>query len=535
MFVRFKKNKSGSTSVMLVMGERIPGKKHSLLRIIKTFGSSTDPDIIEKLHKQANSYKLKLEQESPKSKTLRVTSHSDLRSCNSYNRGFNDVYGKFFDNIFGNLKLKEHDHKRLKSLVTMRIAHPCSKLKTSQISEDFGIDLKVDNIYKTMDKLNKPTIEEIKKIIFLHSKDLLSTINETVDVLFYDLTTLYFETNTQDEVRDFGFSKDGKSQHVQIVLALVVTKEGLPISYEYFAGNTYEGHTLIPVLNKLKESYNINRVVLVADAALMSRINIRELSNQGYQYIISARLKNSIKSIKDEILNFEGYEVISETKDNAGESLDITSSKAIDTKEGDMIIAYHSTSRARKDRHERLKDLEKIAGCISSSGKGKLSGNLKKSYVKVRKDCELEINDEKLELDEKFDGIFGIRTNVQEMNPAEILGQYRGLWQIEQSFRIAKNNLEIRPVYHYNIKSIEAHLAICYISLAVMRYVEFRLKRFGNYISNERLHILLTKMREVKIIDHEGNEFKILEDPPSDLVSIYQILEIKWPKKFKSS
>ena len=158
------------------------------------------------------------------------------------------------------------------------------------ISREYGIEFNVDSIYKLMDQLTENTIIQAKKIIHNHSTELLTAKKETVDVMFYDLTTVYFETNSQDVLRDFGFSKDGKCQHVQIMLAVIVTKYGLPMDYEEFPGNCYEGHTLIPVIEKIKTRYDIDQTVLVADAALMNKINLSALTEKKINYVIAARV-----------------------------------------------------------------------------------------------------------------------------------------------------------------------------------------------------------------------------------------------------
>jgi len=532
MFLRVKKNKGGSCSVVLLTGERVPGKKHSMSRIIKNFGAATDDSQIALLKDKALAFKEHLEATSPKTPTpLKILNSSDLRSCSSFTSGFSDVYGHMFNKLFGDIKLKASHLSRLKDLIVLRIAEPASKLKTSELAADYGLDLKVDNIYKLMDELTETKIKDIKKIIYNNSKNLLLWHKIETSVLFYDLTTLYFETNSDDDLRKNGFSKDGKHQHVQIMLAMIVTNDGLPIDYMEFPGNSYEGHTLIPVLDKLKEQYDISRVVLVEDAALMNKINLTSLQERGYEYIIAAKIKNSNKEIKDQVIDTTGYKLISEEKDNDG-VIDTTSAKIIKTTENDNVIAYYSTQRARKDQYDRIKDLERIEKYLHSTGKSKLTSSLKKSYVKISKGCQVTIDQEKLELDKRFDGYFAIRTNIKTPNTKELLVHYRGLWQIEASFRISKHNLEIRPIYHYNTKRILAHLLICYLSLALIRYVEFILKRAAQNIAFEQFHRMLHKMRKVIITDNIGKEFELLEDPPPDLFSIYQALSLEWPKKF---
>jgi len=531
MFIRKKINKNGSYTVLLVAGERVPGKKNPVTRTIKHFGTAKNKKRLKSILKEAEEYKKHLESISPKIKTLKIASDLDVKSCRSYNTGFLDVYGEAFDSVFAKSDLDASILKQLRDLVVMRIAAPASKLKTTRLAAEYGISCKVDGIYKFMDKINISVIDKIKKVVYRNTKELLSETKRDIDILFYDLTTVYFETSSQDEVRDFGFSKDGKHRHVQIMLAIIVTTEGLPIDYKEFPGNFYEGHTLIPALNEIKERYNINKVVLVADAALMNRINLKELEQMDIKYIISARIRNTKKEIKKELFDINTYDSISRTMDFEGDSEEIRAKK-INSGIGDFIIAYYSTKRARKDEHDRQKDLERIEKHINSTAKSKLTGSLRKSYVKVSKFCKIEIDQKKLELDRQYDGFFGLRTNIKDANPLELLSSYRGLWQIEQTFRITKNSLEIRPVFHYSPRRIRAHFAFCYIALALVRHIEFILKKHGTHIPHEKLHLMLDRMRKVQIIDDKDYLFEFMEDPPIGLLKIYQALKIKWPKKF---
>lgn len=534
MFIRQKINKGGSFSILLIKGVRKIGKKHSTPVIIKNFGSAKNKKEIALLMDQAGKYKANLENKYPKAKTLKVTSDLDIKSCRSFNVGFADVYGAEFDRTFGKLNLKPNIINKLRDLSVMRVAAPASKLRTTQLSAEYGIECKVDSIYKMMDQITDPVIDKIKKVVYGRTKQLLAEQKKTVDVLFYDLTTIYFETSSQDEIRDFGFSKDGKHQHVQIMLAAIVTTDGLPIDYQEFPGNFYEGHTLIPALNEIKKRYAIGKVVLVADAALMNKINLEELDKGDIKYIIAARIKNANKDIKQAIFDVSDYKCISKSMSDDGSVKEEVKAKIIDSGAGDFLIAYHSTKRARKDEHDREKALEKIKKHINSSAKGKLTGSLRKSYVKISKGCKIEIDQDKLAIEKQYDGFFGLRTNIEGADPSEFLASYRGLWQIEQTFRIAKTNLEIRPVFHYSPRRIKAHFAICYMALSLIRYVEFALKNCGHHVPCEQLHLMLDKMRKTHVVDSNNELFELLEDPPIELIPIYQALKIKWPKKFSN-
>lgn len=529
MFIRKKKNRGGSISIMLVIGERKKGKKNSNLRVIKNFGASSDENELQLLIQQAEEYRNHLMAVSPKAQTLKISSARDIRSCSSFNVGFLDVYGKLFDDIFSKLPLKSHELKKLHDLIVMRIALPNSKRKTAMTSHQYGIESQVDSIYKLMDQLKEQIITETKKMIYHHTTKLLAAQNETVDVIFYDLTTVYFETNTQDALRDFGFSKDGKCQHVQIMLAVIVTKQGLPIDYEKFPGNCYEGHTLLPVIDKIRTRYKIDQIVLVADAALMNKINLSSLTEKKIHYVIAARIKNTKQDVQSTILDISDYQTISTSIE------DVVRSKTIKLPSGDALIAYHSSKRARKDDYDRQKDIEKIKKYINSTTKSQLTSRLKKPYVTISKSCKLEIDLEKLDTEKKFDGFFGIQTNLKKINPKELLSTYRGLWQVEQTFRIAKSNLEIRPVFHYSTQRIKAHFLICYMSLALIRYVEFTLHQKKLHYTPDQLYLLLDRMRVTKIHHTDNTVYALLEDPPDGLALIYEALHIKWHKKFSHS
>lgn len=526
MFIRKKKNKSGTTSVMLIVAERKSDKKNPIPRLIKNFGASRNEEELNKLIEQAEEYKQHLLLSSPKASTLKIMSSRDIKSCFSFITGFSDVYGKFFDKIFSELNLKSHELKKLNDLVTMRIASPSSKRKTALTSRDYGIDCNVDSIYKLMDKLTENTVIQAKKIVYNHSIELLKEQKETVDVMFYDLTTVYFETNSDDSLRSFGFSKDGKCQHVQIMLAVIVTKYGLPIDYEEFPGNCYEGHTLIPVIEKIKTRYHIENTVLVADAALMNTINLSMLTENKINYVIAARVKNMKKDIKKNILDKETYQTIYSTKN------DIILSKEIKLPTGDTLIAFHSSRRARKDEYERDKAIDKVKKYLHSTAKSQLTSRLKKPYIKITKAAKLEIDLDKLNQEKQFDGFFGIQTNLKEIDSKEILNTYRGLWQVEQTFRIAKSNLKIRPIFHYNLDRIRAHFLICYMSLALIRYIEFELKKNNLHYPIDELHLLLNQMRVVKVHHADNKMYEVLEDTPPELSLIYKALHITWRKKF---
>ena len=176
-----------------------------------------------------------------------------------------------------------------------------SKLKTTDyLFKHKGLSIDVESIYRYLDKLNSKQKEQIQKISYEHT---LQVLQNEMSLVFYDVTTLYFEIEQEDELRKTGFSKEGKHQQPQIILGLLVSTGGYPLAYEMFEGNKFEGHTMLPVIEAFKIRYNLKGLVVIADAGLMSNDNITELQSKNYQYIIGARIKNEAKIIQQQILS----------------------------------------------------------------------------------------------------------------------------------------------------------------------------------------------------------------------------------------
>ena len=510
MHVRIRKNKSGSTSIFVVACKRFAGKKNPQPIVVKSFGSSSDPEKISKLYNEASKFANKTKY----TPFLRINNAEDIKECKVKNIGFEQLYGKIYERYFSkiDLGLNITDYQIMQQLVIMRIAQPVSKLKTSEIATGFNCNtLSLNKIYKFMDKLTDINIERLKRYIFNNTKNLLG--NKGLCVLFYDLTTIYFENNNVSELKHPGFSKDGKSQHVQISLALIVTKFGLPVGYEIFAGNIYEGKTLIPVLTKLRANYGINDVTIIADSAMFSSLNLTALAAHKFNYIVAARIKNLNNNLNKILLNTTDYKILNN---------DITY-KIINL--GDKyLILCHSKERAQKDAYERQVTITRLGKFLGKSARDTMRCILKKPYVKLSKASTVELDTQKLEQAAKFDGYFGFYTNA-EAEAKTVIEHYRGLWQVEQTFRITKHNLAIRPVYHYQDRRIAAHFVICFMALAVLRTTEYLLAKAGYVISSEKLHTILQQIKSVQIIN-KNQKFYILADPPPEFYKIYQYLNI---------
>ena len=274
-------------------------------------------------------------------------------------------------------------------------------------------------------------------------------------LLFYDVTTLYFETFESDDLRKTGFSKDNKSQQPQILVALMVTRDGFPIAYEVFAGNTFEGHTMLPVIQSFIQKHQVQHFTVVADAAMISTANINALQGANINYIVGARLGNVpgqlLGDIDKSLLREDGRVI------------------RIKTDNGYLICSF-SKQRYKKDRYEMEKQIEKAKMLI-----GRPSKTSKVKFLKTQ-EAKTTLNDELIEKTTKLLGVKGYYTDIEEPMAGNktIIERYHDLYKVEQAFRVSKNDLKMRPIFHFKEGPIKLHLLICFMALAVSKHIEIK-------------------------------------------------------------
>lgn len=451
MFLRKLKSKNGKTYVQVV--DKSSGK----YKVVKSFGGTDSETRLEQLLKRARAWVQQASgvQELDFANTDQIIEQF-IGSIDSMKRvGFDYLLGRIFNEI-GFSRIKD---KYFKYLVIGRIVYPKSKLKTTQyLLRYHQLDWDEDQVYRYLDRLYSSQKDIVQQISYEHT---LKVLNSDVSVVFYDVTTIYFEIDQEDELRKTGFSKEGKHQNPQIVLGLLVSKDGYPLAYEIFEGNKFEGHTMLPVVDAFKQKYRLGQLIIVADSGLLSNSNIEELQEKGYEFILGARIKAEEKAIKNKIFAFNL---------NNGESTVI--------KKGDLkLIITYSEDRARKDRYNREKGLRRLEKQLRTGRMTKANINNRgyNKFLKLEGDIQISIDNKKLEEDKKWDGLKGYITNAK-MHKNQIIENYQHLWQIEKAFRIAKSDLKIRPVYHRLQRRIEAHICISFVAYKVFKELERQLK-----------------------------------------------------------
>jgi len=450
MFIRKKPNSSGSQSIQVI--QKINGR----YKVIKTLGSATTRQEIEKLVDLARQEIERLYGQpklfiSPSDEAIErafaVLNNASIRTL-----GPEIIFGKVYDYIgFGAIEESLFRH-----LVIARLAFPLSKLKTVDYLYRYqGISLDVDAVYRFLDKLNGKLKPEVEKIAFNHT---LKVLDNKISVVFYDMTTLYFEASDEDDLRRTGFSKDGKHQCPQIYIGLLVGLGGYAIGYDIYEGNIYEGHTLIPFIERISLKFKLEKPIIVADAGLLSNDNIKALEAQEYEYILGARIKNEPEKIKREIL---------ETQFIDGTTRDLKKS------ENTRLIVNYSAARAAKDAYNRKRGLTRLEKQVKTGRLTKSSINNKgyNKYLRLTGELVIAIDYEKYNHDQAWDGLKGYVTNAK-LTGSEIIENYRNLWHIEKAFRMSKTDLRIRPIYHRLRERIEAHICISFTAYCILKELE---------------------------------------------------------------
>lgn len=478
MFVRRKKNSSGSVSVQIIK------KINRTNKVIKTIGSSKDPDEINRLF-QKGLYELPRLYGATLFDEISQFEINQLGNDNIRVVGPELVFGK----IFHYIGFTAINDPLFKALCISRITHPGSKLQLSKyLRENNQEDISEDRIYYFMDRLHTKYKSQIEDISFQHTKRILGG---EIGIVFYDMTTIYFESDQPDEFRETGFSKDGKHQHPQIYLGLLIGKNGYPIGYDVFEGSIYEGHTLIPILERFEKRFNLQKPIVVADAGLLSSDNIAALRDKQYNFILGARIKNESEKIKNQIqqLTLEDGQI-----------------EKINKEDNISLFVSYSKQRAKKDAFNRDKGLKRLEKSVKTGRLTKSSINNRgyNKYLKLEGDVNISIDYQKFEGDQKWDGLKGYITNTS-LTGKEVIEKYNNLWIIEKAFRISKTDLKIRPIYHRLRGRIEAHICISFVAYQLFKEFERKLIESKSDISVNQAIKQINKMYEVVFQYPNGN------------------------------
>jgi transposase len=539
MYVRTKQKPNGKISVQIVESYRQADKVRQ--KIVRHVGQAVTEGEVQELKRLAE--KIIVEMKNTREPVLPCFSPEDvygkkvlaeageekvdirgLREEQRIVEGIGDVFGRLYEDLglrrgMGDKRKDDAWNEILKECVLARIANPVSKYRTaSMLEEDYGIRIALQKIYRMMDRLVQRE-QEIKQTI---AGSTLGLFGGRLDVLFFDVTTLYFESVNPDELRNFGFSKDCKFNQTQVVLALVTTTEGLPVTYRLFPGNIYEGHTLLSMVAEIKRVYEVENIVLVADRAMFSTDNLQTMEAEGIKYIVASRLRHLPGALKREILDAEDF-----TPSVVDDEFHWV--KEFCYADRRLVVSY-SSQRAKKDAADRSRLIERLMKKVKDGTvkiKEVIPNYGTKKYLVLR-DKEACIDESKIEQDARWDGLHGVLTNDDTLSPSEIISRYRGLWSIEESFRISKHDLKMRPVYHWTPERIRAHILICFIAYALVRQAMYRTARQYQPMSFEKIRNELLHAQASILVDTATKKKYIMPSKTTPIQKkLYHIVGLK--------
>lgn len=462
-----------------------------------------------------------------KEKSTDIVVVNKLKYLGTRNTFIYEVLSLMF-NVFSFQKLKS---KLLLDLVLMRIIEPVSKLESLELLEEmFGIFYKKGSVYQSIASLYTLKNEVEKQVVAFAKKHL----NFNFSIVFYDVTTLYFESFTEDEdkisregvielkgFRKNGFSKDNKFNQPQIVIGLIVNGDGFPVSYEVFSGNTFEGKTFIPAITRFKDNYGVKTLTVVADAAMISLENVQLLIKENLSYIVGARMANlkpeQVEEISKELTGKRQdlqYPDLVELVKRDGDSM------RIETERG-LLVCDFSLKRYRKDKREMEKQIIKAEILLE-----KKEGMKRTKFLmsKDKKKIEQILNTGLVEKTKLLLGVKGYYTNLIEETNKIIIDHYHNLWHVEKAFRISKSDLKMRPIYHFKEQTIKAHVLICFMALAVAKCMELKTGK-----STKRIVKLLRSITDARILNTlTGEEIVLRKEMNEEIKELWKTLMVSY-------
>jgi len=479
MFVRKKKNPSGIVSIQII------DKSKGRYQVVKTIGSSSDTSTIESLYLQGkkwiSGYLGEQDIFETHYKTIEEKQVTEYLLSNVENILLNGTQ-LILNNVFKLTGFDLIEDEIFRQLVIARLSQPMSKAATVEyLKSHFDEDTQLYRIYRYLDKLYNTQQEKIQQISIAHTMRILGG---KIGLLFYDVTTLYFEADYGDELRETGFSKDGKHSQPQVVLGLLVSKEGYPLSYSVFNGSQYEGYTMLPVVEDFVQRFHLDDFIIVADSGLMNQRNIDLLESGNYKYIIGARIKNESNEIKAWALSLAKHD---------GSFYETRKATA-------RLIVGYSDNRARKDKYNREKGVKRLEKAYRSGNITKENINKRgyNKFLEISDNVKVTISQNKIKQDEQWDGLKAYLTNT-DLPVKEVYEQYSGLWSIERAFRITKGTIEMRPMFHFTPRRIEAHVCICFVAYKVYKELERILKISSMNMSVDKVLEIAKTITTIKI------------------------------------
>jgi transposase len=397
-------------------------------------------------------------------------------------------------------------------------------------------DIALQHIYRSMDLLCNHK-EDIESFLFNYGKDLFSL---NVDVVLYDLTTLRFESTRTDlgDLRQFGYSKEMRSDCTQVVLGLLTDTQGIPLCFEVHPGNTFEGNTLDGIVDRIGKKLSIRRFIFVADRGLFSYDNLEHIKSRDGEFIVGLKIGTLQKDIQNDFYDLSKFTWLKNKELAIRET----------TLNEDRCIITWSKTRADRDKKAREDVLEKIKSTLSSSKpltKKFITNRAYKKYLSIKEKTQCTLNQKAIDNEAKRDGFFGIITNVKDMQANEIVSNYKELWRIEDAFGEMKGYLKSRPMFHWTDKRIIGHIMLCFLAHFCEAHLTKRLRQANTFIETKSSDKNIIKTRPLTVVAAMNQLMQVMAVPvnvkketiwlrtdiPTNAIKLLKAIGMKIPPK----
>ena len=528
MFVRIKKN-GAHEYLQLVTSERIDGKVRQ--RVIGTLGRR---DLLQQSD-QLEGLTASLAKFCRRAAVLadHRAGKTEVLSCASLGPAL--VFGRLWNEleipaVLNEMLRERHFEFPVERAIFLTVLHrimgsvgrsdrEAEKWRRQQVLPDVE-DLDLQHLYRAMAWLGEPlakaqqkdatpfaprsTKDLIEEAIFARKRDLFTGLS----LAFFDTTSLYFEGDTESDLRKRGFTKDNTPHLKQMVAGMVLSGEGRPICCEMWPGNTADVTTLIPIVNRLRNRFHIAQVCIVADRGMISDATIATLEDKcpGIKYILGARLRSD-HEVRDRVLSWPGsYREVYGPRQSSEDPSPLKVKDVRFTAEDERDRRYvvcHNVEQAEKDRHDREAIVKSLQDQLRGGAK-KLVGNKGyRKYVKVG-DEAFTVDQEKVKSEERFDGKWVLRSNWDQATAEELALRYKDLWQVEAIFRSMKTTLRTRPIYHKTDRAILGHVFCSFLALVLMKELDRRLTTKGHRLEWADMLRDLDALRVTSLISGEA-------------------------------
>lgn len=519
MFIRKTtcKNKNGTirTYVQIVQGYRENGKvRHKIIanlgRLEKLQEGEID-NLLEHLSKFSKETWIKARPEN-----LKVEWTKEWGPALVFHRLWEELsLGPHLRTLLGSTEITSPLEEAAFAMVLNRLCDPQSKLGVSEwvstVYRPEFQELQLQHYYKALDFLAEHK-DKLEVQLFGRIRNLF---NMELDLVFWDTTSTYFEGSGPEELAKYGFSKDKRPDRLQIVIGLLMTKEGIPVAHQIFPGSTNDTKTFKSIVDDLKNRFHINRVIMVGDRGMVSKKILQELRDSGLEYIVGLKMRR-LKGIDDMIGWKSRYLKV---KDN----LKVKEVRIDDW--GRFILCLNPEARER-DQKARKEMVAKLEQKLKTGAKSLVGNRGYRRYLKVDGKA-VGIDREKLRKEARFDGKYLLLTNC-DLPMDQVALAYKDLWKVERAFRELKSGLDLRPIYHWTDKRVKGHVMVCFLALVLESTLQKKLRENNPDLNFRKVMKDLAQMRAVKV-SFENEQYLTRSELQGDAFAAFKAVKARPP------